>query len=505
MSTSSWPTDICYATQNRQIAVKKLAEDAQLVIVVGSRNSSNSKRMVEVALGADADAAHLVDFADEIDETWLEGVTTVGLTSGASVPDVLVDGGLEWLAERGYGDVETVKTANEFITFSLPKELRRPPHRGAHTKTVHATRGNTHMTVSFDLPPFYCPLPPPRPHPDEKLLEERALRWLESLGLFTNPANRIRCADTRSHQLMARMTPGAPTELTQLGVDWAYLAFAFDDLRTDTGPSSVDTTSLRLWFEGLDYASNTLDTSSLPDDVFYTAIASLSARIKAATTPALWRRWLADNRTTYWAGVWEAAHRSTGILADFSGFLSVRPHLGLAPSTFTCAEIAAELQVPEHERHDPLVRAVTEAAWLLITIDDDLYSHPKEHWLAQHTGHDPATEPTPIPILMRQHHLTEASATHLLGQIRDRVMTQALRLVERVARGPYSHDTQTMTDMVVNAVRATLDWAQHATRYTNPDGHHPDAIHLNWAGVTDAPVRDTTPLPYPAISWWWDL
>ncbi|WP_095046694.1 4-hydroxy-3-methylbut-2-enyl diphosphate reductase [Streptomyces sp. WM6386] len=117
--------DICYATQNRQVAVKKLADDAQLVIVVGSKNSSNSIRMVEVALDAGAPAAHLVDFADEIDEAWLEGVTTVGLTSGASVPDVLVEGVLEWLAERGYGDVETVKTAEESITFSLPKELRR--------------------------------------------------------------------------------------------------------------------------------------------------------------------------------------------------------------------------------------------------------------------------------------------------------------------------------------------------------------------------------------------
>ncbi|WEH39904.1 4-hydroxy-3-methylbut-2-enyl diphosphate reductase [Streptomyces sp. AM 2-1-1] len=117
--------DICYATQNRQVAVKKLAEDADLVIVVGSKNSSNSIRMVEVALDAGAPAAHLVDFASEIDESWLEGVGTVGLTSGASVPDVLVDGVLEWLAERGYADVETVRTAEESITFSLPKELRR--------------------------------------------------------------------------------------------------------------------------------------------------------------------------------------------------------------------------------------------------------------------------------------------------------------------------------------------------------------------------------------------
>ena len=117
--------DICYATQNRQLAVKQLGTEADLVIVVGSRNSSNSKRLVEVAKLAGAHAAHLVDFADEIDESWLTDVGTVGVTSGASVPDVLVEGVLDWLAARGFEDVEIVKAAEESITFSLPKELRR--------------------------------------------------------------------------------------------------------------------------------------------------------------------------------------------------------------------------------------------------------------------------------------------------------------------------------------------------------------------------------------------
>ncbi|MFV0128025.1 4-hydroxy-3-methylbut-2-enyl diphosphate reductase [Streptomyces sp. HMX112] len=117
--------DICYATQNRQTAVKQMGSEADLVIVVGSKNSSNSVRLVEVALGAGAKDAHLVDFADEIDEAWLDGVTTVGVTSGASVPEVLVEGVLEWLAGRGFEDVEIVKAAEESITFSLPKELRR--------------------------------------------------------------------------------------------------------------------------------------------------------------------------------------------------------------------------------------------------------------------------------------------------------------------------------------------------------------------------------------------
>jgi 4-hydroxy-3-methylbut-2-en-1-yl diphosphate reductase len=117
--------DICYATQNRQTAVKQMGADADLVIVVGSKNSSNSVRLVEVALGAGARDAHLVDGADEIDEAWLDGVTTVGLTSGASVPEVLVEGVLEWLSGRGFEDVEVVQAAEESITFSLPKELRR--------------------------------------------------------------------------------------------------------------------------------------------------------------------------------------------------------------------------------------------------------------------------------------------------------------------------------------------------------------------------------------------
>lgn len=117
--------DICYATQNRQVAVKKIARDAELVIVVGSANSSNSVRLVEVALESGAPTSYRVDKADEIDAAWLDGVTTVGVTSGASVPEILVRDVLTWLAERGYSDCEEIVTAEEDLIFSLPKELRR--------------------------------------------------------------------------------------------------------------------------------------------------------------------------------------------------------------------------------------------------------------------------------------------------------------------------------------------------------------------------------------------
>lgn len=116
--------DICYATSNRQTAVKAMAPECDLVIVVGSRNSSNSVRLVEVALGAGAKAAHLIDYARELDPAWLEGVRTIGVTSGASVPEILVQGVLELLGEHGFGDVLPVTTANETLVFSLPRELR---------------------------------------------------------------------------------------------------------------------------------------------------------------------------------------------------------------------------------------------------------------------------------------------------------------------------------------------------------------------------------------------
>jgi len=117
--------DICYATQNRQLAVKAIAPQANLVLVVGSRNSSNSVRLVEVALECGARAAHLLDTAAEAQESWLDGVTTVGVTSGASVPEILVRGVLDWLAARGFDTVEEVRSAEETLLFALPAELRR--------------------------------------------------------------------------------------------------------------------------------------------------------------------------------------------------------------------------------------------------------------------------------------------------------------------------------------------------------------------------------------------
>jgi 4-hydroxy-3-methylbut-2-enyl diphosphate reductase len=117
--------DICYATQNRQEAIKEIAPQADLVLVVGSRNSSNSVRLVEVALEYGAKASYLVDYAEEIQDEWFTGVETIGLTSGASVPEILVKDVLATLNEHGFKDVQEITAAEESLLFALPPELRK--------------------------------------------------------------------------------------------------------------------------------------------------------------------------------------------------------------------------------------------------------------------------------------------------------------------------------------------------------------------------------------------
>ena len=117
--------DICYATQNRQVAIKQIAPQADLVIIVGSKNSSNSVRLVEVSLEYGAKAAYLVDYAAEVKDEWFAGVETIGVSSGASVPEILVHDLLKDLAVRGFGDVETVTAMEEHLLFAIPPELRK--------------------------------------------------------------------------------------------------------------------------------------------------------------------------------------------------------------------------------------------------------------------------------------------------------------------------------------------------------------------------------------------
>ena len=116
--------DICYATSNRQWAVKEMLSEIDLLLVIGSRNSSNSNRLVETARAGGVDA-YLIDDAGEIDERWLDGASVVGLTSGASAPEKLVTEVCDWFRARGVGEIEPYRLVDEDVEFRLPVELRR--------------------------------------------------------------------------------------------------------------------------------------------------------------------------------------------------------------------------------------------------------------------------------------------------------------------------------------------------------------------------------------------
>ena len=133
--------DICYATQNRQGAVKVIAPQVDVMVVVGSANSSNSVRLVDVALESGVPAAYRIDKAEELQEEWFAGASTVGLTSGASVPEILVRDVVAWLQERGFPTVEEVRTETETTTFALPRDLRSDLKEAGHLDNrPHARR-----------------------------------------------------------------------------------------------------------------------------------------------------------------------------------------------------------------------------------------------------------------------------------------------------------------------------------------------------------------------------
>ncbi|SDS54522.1 hypothetical protein SAMN05216371_0133 [Streptomyces sp. TLI_053] len=361
--------------------------------------------------------------------------------------------------------------------------------------------------VEFHVPARYCPLHPSRPHPAQEHLESRALDWLAAQGLFTAPEIRRKAEATKSHILVGQVTPDAPTDLVQPGVDWAYLMFLFDDLRTDLGPTATSTGKLMNWLH--DWTELLARPDHLPHgasaDPLMNAFAALSRRVRDCTLPQLWRRWVEVHRDFSWGALWESARRTTGAPTSFDDFLAVRARLAGSALPLISAEIACGLSVPEPERHHPLVRAAVEAAWTLIGLDDDIYSLPKETLQAVESGREPSAEPSAVPLLQREHHCDTATAVALLTGYRDRIMHLLLRLRHRADQAGLARDTLAYLDLALLEVRVdAIDWPPLVPRYTDPVGTPPQPIRLVWGELTNRPPKTDTPLAYPSVSWWWD-
>lgn len=349
----------------------------------------------------------------------------------------------------------------------------------------------------YHIPALYCPISPAGAHPGAEEMEKRSMAWLERFGVAETEKKKARLAGTKSNVLMSMITPGADPSLVQLGVDWSYLAFGFDDRRTDHGATSHDTRGLVRWLNELQYCAANGESGS--NDPFHRAIADLSARIRGATSRPLWRRWLSELRATCWAAGWESAHRTGGTVPSFNEFLAVRAPLAMGWAQSIHAEISLALEVPEHERVDPRVQAVMDAAWLLVGLDDDLYSFPKEDWDARNSGRDPLREPSAVPILMHEKSCGPTKAMEILAGVRNQIMKRTLEVLHEVESGTYRRDTKTVARLAVEAVRANLDWALTASRYTDPGGGH---LKIDLPVSEDPPTCYGKP-EYPFLSSWW--
>ncbi|MEU4955539.1 terpene synthase family protein [Streptomyces lavendulae] len=357
--------------------------------------------------------------------------------------------------------------------------------------------------MAFTIPRLYCPLSVPDEHPDLDLMEKRGLDWIASRGLASDPVTHRLVANSQSHALLSRLTPSAPAPLVQLGVDLGYLLFTLDDLRTDTGPTSIDTGLLMAWLYDFTYALAVPD-AFLPDaDPGCSAIAELSRRIRAVTPPEIWHRLIDVLHQSCWSAMWESTQRNLKLTPTFDTYLTARPRFGAAPATLLMAEIAAQLRVPEHEREHPLIRTAFDVSCLLLCLDDDLYSYPKEQWALDKAGRDAAHEPAAIPILMREHNVGVHEAAALLADIRDRLTLLLTRLLTLIKAAPFSPDTMAYVNIAASAVPVGLAWAQECPRFTDPDGRSPGLIELHWAGIHDIPPGNQDPLPYPSIESWW--
>ncbi|MCC2280753.1 terpene synthase family protein [Streptomyces sp. ET3-23] len=306
------------------------------------------------------------------------------------------------------------------------------------------------------------------------------------------------------------MTPDAKADLVQLGADWAYLLFAVDDTAgTDLMPSSTGTAQLTAWFHELFLAAaHPTAAESQPNDprnegnAFLQAASHLSLRVRQSVPRHLWHRWVRLHYPIMWGAAWESAHRDHQRRASFNSYLGARPGLGAAEGTILMGEIAAELDVPEREREHPLVRAVIDIAALVICLDDDIYSWPRERHIAERVGRDPADDTSAIPILAREHHLSIEDAVDLTVSIRDRLVRRFEVLAAQITPGRFTPATVSLAEITANLIVTGIIWAEGSPRYTDPDGSAPGSVPLKWEGRhTQAPTD--TPLPYPVTTAWW--
>ncbi|MGW0423320.1 terpene synthase family protein [Streptomyces sp. NPDC003015] len=345
-----------------------------------------------------------------------------------------------------------------------------------------------------ELPPLFCPLES-AVHPRVRQVEKRAVEWIADSGMCASEREEAWVVATHSADFFARFAPVAEDDRLLAASLWVYWGFAFDDARCDNGPLSNRPAQFNALAGQVQRACES--GSAVPDDRYARALQDIMSRFRSFAPPTQVRRFAHAHRAWLSGVAWQIGNQAAGRMPGLDEYLAMRLLSAGGEPTFALLELATGAEVPDRDLHDPRVRAMTELAMMLASLDNDRHSLRKE------LARDHADQNV-YSVLMAERGLPFPQAAEEANRLRDRMMLRFLELHDRL-RPTAGADLATYLQGLRHGVRGNNEWGLRVPRYLSI-GQWPDEMEgtsLNWA---DTP-SDTRPGPVegaPGIAWWWD-
>ncbi|QEV30150.1 hypothetical protein CP976_03090 [Streptomyces coeruleorubidus] len=354
--------------------------------------------------------------------------------------------------------------------------------------------------MALDAPPFYCPIESAI-HPEAEETERRALAWIDRSGLCRTETDRALYAATRSADFYARFAPHADPDRLWIAACWVYWGFAFDDARCDEGPLAADPAAFATTAFSVQRALEVPGHLHCADP-YAAAVHEIGELFRAAAGPVQNRRFQQAHRAWLTGVQWQIGNRATGRMPDLDDYLSMRLHSAGGGPTYAMLEIANGFDVPDREMDSPAVRALTEMAMMVASLDNDHHSRLRETSRRQ-------TEQSIFNVLMTRHGYSPRQAVDEAVAVRDAVLERFLSLRDRVnprASSPLRHY---LTDLG-HGIRGNIEWGLRVPRYLSPDGVAPaqraripaQTATSHWTDTPRTSRQD--PRRLPSIAWWWN-
>lgn len=353
------------------------------------------------------------------------------------------------------------------------------------------------LKSTFKLHPFYCPIEPAL-HPKVEQIEQQAIAWLDQFRFYNTQTERAWIIGTNSAEFCARLAPNGIEENLLPFVLWVYWGFAFDDAKCDSSDQSMqvaDFVSLAAFFQRV------LEAPFAPlsnNDPFVVALQDISQRLHKCATPAQIRRFIDGHRKWLSGTAWQLANLSRNYVPSINEYFMMRLYTVGASVTSPLIEIANGEEIPSQEIDSPIVTAINEITSLIAALDNDFVSYWKE-------VHHQQSDSNILNVLMYNNHSTLEQAMSDAVAIRDRLMHLFLSLREQIWPQA-SQELRNYLNCLGYTIRGNIDWSLKVLRYTSLSDIStlPTPGQAFTAEWTDKPEISTAPLPFPAISWWWD-